>query len=420
MDLVDAPDLTPLRNRFPALSRIAPDGLPYVFADAPGGSQVPDTVLEAIGNYLSRGNSNTHGVFVTSEETDALIARARRAGADLTGAEPGEIVFGQNATSLLFALSRSIGRILRPGDEIVVTTLDHDANIRPWLMAAEDAGATVRWVDIRSEDVTLDLDSLDAALSDRTRLVACTLASNAVGTITPAAEIARRVHAAGALIAFDAVHIAQHRSIDVRALEADILVCSPYKFFGPHLGMLFARRELLSIWTPYKVRPASDEIPDRWETGTLNHEGLAGLVAAVDYLAEVGRTYGGASAHHGRGSAVRSGYWAIRAYESELAIRFMRGLDSLPEVDLYGIGDPARVGERTPTFAVRVRDQHPLETSKILGQRGIFTWDGHYYAIELMERLGLQEIGGAVRIGFCHYSTEDEVDRVLGELASLA
>jgi cysteine desulfurase family protein (TIGR01976 family) len=415
---MDVPDLSALRDRFPSLGRTGPDGRPCVFADAPGGSQVPDTVLTAMRDYLLHSNANTHGVFSTSEQTDALIAATRRAGSDLLGADPDEIVFGPNATSLLFSISRSFARTLRHGDEIIVTRLDHDANIRPWLMAADDAGATVRWVDVRPGDVTLDLDSLEAALSDRTRLVACTLASNAVGTVTPAPEIVRRVHDAGALIAFDAVHFAQHRSIDVRTMEADVLVCSPYKFFGPHMGMLFARRELLAEWTPYKVRPASDEVPERWETGTLNHEGLAGTTAAIDYLADVGRAFG-AAGDDPRREALRRGFRAIHAHESELARRFLEGLEGLPHVSLHGIADPARVGERTPTFALRIGDQHPVETSKILGDRGIFTWDGHYYAVELFDRLGLNDTGGALRVGFCHYSTPEEVDRVLSELASL-
>jgi cysteine desulfurase family protein (TIGR01976 family) len=413
------PDLSPLRDRFPSLARTGPDGRPCVFADAPGGSQVPDTVITAMRDYLLHSNANTHGAFSASEQTDALIAAARRAASDLLGSDPDEIVFGPNATTLLFSISRSLARTLRPGDEILVTRLDHDANIRPWLMAADDAGATLRWVDVRPGDVTLDLDSLESALSDRTRLVACTLASNAVGTITPALEIARRVHRAGALIAFDGVHLAQHRSIDVREIEADILVCSPYKFFGPHMGMLFARRELLAEWTPYKVRPASDDVPDRWETGTLNHEGLAGTIASIDYLADVGRAFGAAGGEPRRAS-VRSGFRAIREYESGLAQRFLEGLKQLHGVTLYGVADPAHVGERTPTFALRIGDQHPIETSKVLGDRGIFTWDGHYYAVELFDRLGLNDTGGALRIGFCHYSTPSEVDRVLSELASLA
>ena len=411
-------DPSALRSRFPALARTGEDGRPVVYADAPGGSQVPQTVIDAIAGHLQSGISNTHGAFPASEETDALIAEARSAAADITGADAGEIVFGPNATTLLLHLSRSFAKTLRPGDEVVVTKLDHDANVRPWLLAAADAGATVRWVDIRDDDVTLDLDSFDAALSDRTRLVAFTLASNAVGTIPPAAELVRRAHDAGALVAVDGVHMAQHRALDLHGLDVDVLACSPYKFFGPHLGVLAVRRELLETWTPYKLRPAPDEAPDRWETGTQNHEGLAGMTAAVDYLADVGRTYGepvGGS----RRDAVVAGFGAIGAHERDLARRFLHGVADLPDVRLWGIADPGRLDERTPTFAVRVGDQDPVKTAAELARRGVYVWDGHYYAITVMERLGLLDTGGAVRIGFCHYHSVDDVDRVLEALADL-
>ena len=412
-------DPAALRRRFPALARTGGDGLPVIYADAPGGSQVPETVIDAIAAHLRSGISNTHGAFAASEETDALIADARRAASDVTGADPGEIVFGPNSTTLLLHVSRSFGRTLRPGDEVVVTTLDHDANVRPWVLAAEDAGATVRWVDVRDHDVTLDLDSFDAALSDKTRLVAFTLASNAVGTIPPAAELIRRVHDVGALAAVDGVHFAQHRALDLHALDADILACSPYKFFGPHLGVLSVRRELLDTWTPYKLRPAPDEAPDRWETGTQNHEGLAGLIAAVDYLADVGRTYGAVDTGDDRRAAVVAGFDAIGTHERGLSERFLRGVNDLPNVRLWGVADVDRLDERTPTFAVRVDDQDPLKTATELARRGIYVWDGHYYAITVMERLGLLDSGGAVRIGFCHYHSADDVDRVLDALADL-
>ena len=405
-------DVTALRSRFPALARLAPDGRPYVWADAPGGSQMVDTAIAATVQRIRDGASNTHGVFPLSEEIDALIADARRAGADLLGCDSGEIVFGQNTTSLLLHLSRSIGRTWRPGDEIVVTRLDHDANIRPWVLAARDAGVTVRWVDVRPDDVTLDLDSLDAQLSDRTKLVACTLASNAVGTIPPAADIVARAKAAGALVSLDGVHLAQHRAIDLDALGADIVATSPYKYFGPHQGMLAARAELLSTLEPYKLDAAPDEDPDRWESGTQNHEALAATIAAIDYIAEAG---GGGD----RAAAVRAGYAAFEAHERTLAQRFLDGIATLPDVRLFGIADPARLEERTPTFAVRVGDQDPIETCRALAERGIFTWDGHYYAIEVFAALGLLESGGAVRIGFCHYHSEADVDRVLEGLAEL-
>ncbi len=386
-----------------------------VFADAPGGSQVPDAVVEAMADYLRRRNANAHGSFVTSQETDDLIAEAHRAAADLLNADEDEVVFGPNATTLLFSISRSIARSLEPGDEVVVTRLDHDANVRPWVLAAEDAGANVRWGDIREDDATLELASFEAALSERTKIVAFTLASNAVGTITPAAELTRIVHErTPAIVACDGVHLAQHRRIDVRAIGADLVVCSPYKIFGPHLGILFGRRDVLSSLRPYKLRPAEDALPFAFETGTQNHEGFAGWVAAVEYLAGLGEG-------RGRRAAVASAFErAIVPWEAELSRRFLDGIRDIPSLRLYGIAEPERAGERTPTFAIRVADQHPAETAKTLAERGIFVWDGNYYALEIMERLRLQDSGGAVRIGFCHYNTRDEVDRVLQELATLA
>ena len=407
-------DLSRAYERFPGLRREV-DGRPVVFADAPGGSQVPDEVVEAMSAYLRRSNANAHGAFATSRETDDVIAEAHGAAADLLNADPDEIVFGPNATTLLFAISRSIARTLEPGDEVVVTRLDHDANVRPWVFAAEDAGATVRWVDVREDDVTLDPDSFVAALSERTKLVAFSLASNAVGTVTPAAELVRLVHeGTGGLVACDGVHLAQHRSIDVREIGADLVVCSPYKIFGPHLGILFGRREVLSSLRPYKVRPAEDALPFAFETGTQNHEGFAGWIAAVGYLASLG-------AGSTRREAVADAFGrAIVPWEADLSRRFLDGLSSIPRVRLFGIAETGRVGERTPTFAIRVGHQHPAETAKALAERGVYVWDGNYYALEIMERLGLEDSGGAVRVGFCHYNTPAEVDRVLDELESIA
>jgi cysteine desulfurase family protein (TIGR01976 family) len=409
--------LSPLRERFPALSRSL-DGRPCVFADAPGGTQVPASVADAVAGYLLRSNANLGGPFPTSEETTALIAEARLAGADLLGASPREVVFGPNMTTLSFALSRAVARTLGPGDEVLVTRLDHDANVAPWLLAAEDTGASVRWVDIDAEDGTLDLGSLDAVLGPRTRVVAFTLASNALGTVPPAAEIIRRARDAGAITVADGVHLAQHRALEARGLGADVVFCSPYKVFGPHLGLASIRGELLESWRPYKVRPAHDAGPDRWETGTQNHEGLAGLVAAVEYLAEVGRGFG--DARGDRREAVVAAFGAIRAHEAFLSDRALKGMASIPGLRLYGIADPGRVDERTPTFAIRLGDRHPAEVAAELGRRGIFVWHGNYYALAVMERLGLEASGGAVRIGFCHYNTAEEVDRVLEEVAALA
>jgi cysteine desulfurase family protein (TIGR01976 family) len=396
------PGLSEIRARFPALTRTS-NGRPCVFADAPGGTQVPDTVIAAMAGYLRESNANTGGAFDTSRETDALIAEARRSAARLLGADPDEVSFGQNTTSLAFAVSRSIAAELKPSDEVVVTVLDHDANVAPWLAAAADSGATVHWADLREPDCSLDLYSLEGVLGDRTRVVAFTLASNAVGSITPAAEVVRLVrrHAPRAIIVADGVHLAQHRAVDAHTLGADVLFCSAYKFFGPHLGLMVARAEAQAAWRPYRVRPQYDTPPDRWETGTLSHEALAGLMATVEYLEWVG------------------GMQAVRATEYELTVRFLSGLREVPGVTLYGIADPARADERTPTFAIRLAGWSPRALAEELGRRGIFVWDGNYFALAVMERLGLESTGGAVRIGFCHYNTTEEADRVLDELRGL-
>lgn len=404
-------DPSSIRALFPALSR-EQDGRPVVYADGPGGTQVPRAVIDAMVAYLERSNANTHGAFGTSHETDEVIAAAHAGAADLLGAGADEVVFGPNATSLLFSVSRAIGRTLSPGDEVVLTRLDHDANVRPWVRMAQDAGAEVRWVDVRASDATLDLDSFDAALSPRTKVVAFTLASNAVGSRTTAAELVERAHDVGALVAVDAVHATPHGPIDVAAMGVDLLACSPYKFFGPHLGTLFARRELLAEWPAYKVRPATEALPYRWETGTQNHEAFAGFAATIGYLESLAPAGAGA----GRRERLLGAMRRIEGYEAALSERFLRGLAELPEVELFGIPDPERVSERCPTFALRVAGEHPHDTATRLAERGIYVWDGNYYALELMERLGLQETGGAVRIGFCHYTTEDEVDRVLADL----
>jgi cysteine desulfurase family protein (TIGR01976 family) len=411
-------DLSSVRARFPALARTL-DGEPVIFADAPGGSQVPESVIDAVAGHYRRGISNMDGVFPASEELEASVAAARKAGGDLAGARPSQIVFGANSTSLLFHLSRSFARTIGPTDEVVVTRLDHDANVRPWVLAARDAGAAVTWVDILDE-ATLDLDSFDSALSRHPRLVAFTLASNAVGTVTPAAELVARAKAAGAIVVVDGVHLAQHRSIDLTSLGADVVTISPYKVFGPHMGLVAASAEVLDTWDPYRVRPAEHyESPERWETGTQNHEAMAGFVAAVDYLADLGTAHG-RPADESRRAAVVAAFEAIGAHERALARRFLEGIAAIDRVRLWGIDDVDRLEERTPTFAVRAGDRHPRETAKALAERGIYVWDGHYYAIELYDRLGLLDGGGAVRIGFCHYHSAEDVDRVLEALADLA
>jgi cysteine desulfurase family protein (TIGR01976 family) len=410
-------DVSATRRRFPALSRSV-DGAPAVFADAPGGTQVPRTVVEAMARYLIESNANSGGAFVTSEETDETVAAARRAAADLLGSSDRDVVFGANMTSLAFSLSRSVARTLRPGDEVVVTALDHDANVMPWIEAARDGGARVRWVDFDPATGTLDLESLERALGPRTRLVAFTLASNALGTVTPATEIIERIRARDALVVCDGVHVAPHRAMDVSRLGADVVMCSAYKFFGPHVGVMFLRRELADRLHAYKVRPAVDDHPDRWENGTKNHEGLAGFVAAVDYIASLAGEPFMEGADRRRERVV-AGMDAVGRFETELSARFLAGLDRIGGARLYGLGED-RIDERTPTFALRVGDSDPRVVASSLGRRGIFVWDGNYYALAAMERLGLEERGGAVRVGFCHYNTVEEVDSVLEELDRIA
>ena len=368
-------DVAAVRARFSALQR------PFAFLDAPAGTQVPDEVIDAIATYLRESNANVNGAFETSRRTDALIDEARATAARFLGCAPEETIFGPSMTNLNFMLTRTLARELRGGDEVVVTRLDHDANIAPWLELQHDLGVVVRFAD-------LDLADLEEQLSDRTRVVAFPWASNALGTITDAERICALAHDAGALAWVDAVHYAPHRPIDVASINADVLLCSPYKFFGPHLGLAFVRRELLERWRPYKVRPAPG-----YETGTMQHELLAGFVAAVEYVESVG--------------------WpAIVDHERHLGQRF---LDGLPDgARLHGL---ATMDGRVPTFALSFEEMHPTAVARRLGDRGIFVWDGDYYAVEVMRRLGLED--GAVRVGFVHYNTADEVDRVLAELRAL-
>jgi cysteine desulfurase family protein (TIGR01976 family) len=405
-------DTERLRKQFPALQREI-GGRPIVFADAPGGTQVPQPVIDAMADYLTGSNANQGGAFATSVETDSIVESARAAAADLLGCAADEIVFGPNMTTLAFALSRVMARTLRPGDEIVVTNLDHDANIEPWAGAARDAGAVIRRVDFDPSDCTIDLDSLDASLSDRTRLVAFSLASNAVGTIPPAAEIVERVRKrTDAHVIADAVHFAPHRLLDTEALGVDFLFCSPYKFFGPHLGVMYGRRELLEELRPYKVRPSPDDVPDRWESGTKSHEALAGLIACVDYLCSISDDDGD------RRNRIVAAMDAIAEHEAGLSLSLLDGLSRLEGVTLYGLAQPERIGERTPTFALRLEGFSPRAVAERLNDEGIFVWDGNYYALAVMERLGLEETGGAVRVGLCHYHSNEDVERVVDALGA--
>ncbi len=408
-------DIQWVRSQFPALQTKVHD-LPAVFFDAPGGTQVPQRVIDVMRDYLVNSNSNTHGAFLTSRRSDEVIASAHAAAADLLGCNAGEVVFGQNMTSLTFAISRAIGRELQTSDEIVVTHLDHNANIAPWL-ALEERGAKVRYVDIHAEDCTLDMDDLKRQINSRTRLVAVGYAANAVGTINDVAEIVRLAHASGAMAYIDAVHYAPHGPIDVRALDCDFLVCSSYKFYGPHCGVLYGKREHMEQLRPYKVRPASEEIPYRWETGTQNHEGQAGTLAAIDYLAELGRRASPAAT--GRRAQLLAAYDAIRAYEKSLTEHLIRGLLAIPGLKFYGIRKPERFAHRTPTVGIRMDGHTPRQLAEHLGRHGIFTWDGNYYAINLTERLGVESSGGMLRIGLAHYNTVEEIDRLLTALQKL-
>jgi cysteine desulfurase family protein (TIGR01976 family) len=368
-------DVQAVRARFSALHR------PFAFLDAPAGTQVPDEVIDAIATYLRESNANVNGAFETSRRTDALIDEARATAARFLACAPEETIFGPSMTNLNFMLTRTLARELREGDEVVVTRLDHDANIAPWLELQHDLGIVVRFAD-------LDLSDLEDQLSDRTRVVAFPWASNALGTITDAERICALAHDAGALAWVDAVHYAPHRPIDVAAVDADVLLCSPYKFFGPHLGLAFVRRQLLERWRPYKVRPAPG-----YETGTMQHELLAGFVAAVEYVESIG--------------------WpAIVPHERELGQHFLDGLHD--NARLHGL---ATMDNRVPTFALSFEGRNPTAVAQHLGERGIFVWDGDYYAVEVMRRLGLEN--GAVRVGFVHYNTADEVDRLLAELREL-
>jgi cysteine desulfurase family protein (TIGR01976 family) len=433
---LSALELTHIRAQFPALTQTV-NGHPAAFLDGPGGTQVPRRVIEAISDYLRHNNANTCGAYATSRHTDAIIAGARAAMADFLHCGADEVVFGANMTSLTFAISRAIGRDLKPGDEILVTRLDHDANVSPWMAMAEDRGLTVRWAEINEADCTLDMADLASKINSKTRLVAVGYASNAVGTINPVKEIVRLAHASGALAYVDAVHYASHGLIDVADLDCDFLACSTYKFFGPHMGVLFGKREHLQRLRPYKVRPNTNAIPNCWEWGTLNHECIAGIAACVEYLADLGReaqgraTLGGQSRRLSphvsdttdRRAAIEAAYAGIHEHEHTLMTRLISGIDKIPALKIYGITDSARFNERCGTLAIRVKNQTadttPLTLATKLGDCGIFTWDGNYYALNLTEQLGVEKSGGFLRIGLVHYNTVEEVDRLLAALKDI-
>jgi len=422
-------NLSSYRRYFPALAQIV-NGKQATYFDNPGGTQVAQQVIDAMVDYFREANANTNGAFATSHRTDHVIAAARSAMADfLYAASPREIVFGPNMTTLTFAFSRAIGKTLQPGDEIVVTTLDHDANVAPWL-ALQERGVVIRTVDVHPEDVTLSMEDMRANIGERTKLVAVGYASNAVGTINDVATAIRWAHEVGALAWIDAVQFAPHAPIDVQAIDADFLVCSSYKFFGPHLGILYGKAEHLERFPAYKVRPASNAIPDRWETGTQNHEGLAGLLGVVDYLSLLGREQDihykdafkvDAAGHpySSRQRELKVAMQAIMDYERGLSAQLLAGLREIRGLQVYGITDPQDFAWRVPTVACNIQGYAPRELAEFLAAQEIFAWDGNYYALGIMERLGLEERGGALRLGMTHYNTPEEIDRVLEALEQL-
>lgn len=407
-------DLTSVRSRFSALGRQV-NGLPAVYLDGPGGSQTPDSVARAVSEYLLRANANLGGPFVTSVDSDQLVHDAHLAAADFLGCTEEEVVFGANTTTINFLLAHAVARTLEPGDEIVVTELDHDANVSPWLLVAGDRGLTVRTARLDPRDGTLDAEAVEVLIGERTRVVAFTLASNALGTVPDASRLAFAAHDAGALVWVDGVHLAPHRPVHRAFLDADVLLTSAYKFFGPHLGVAAVRGDLARSLPADRVRPSLEEpAGHRFETGTLSHEALAGFIAAIEYLESLGTQ--GAN----RPARLALAYQRIQAHERELTRRTLERLNEIPGLRLYGIADPARVDERTPTFCFNLDGWTPEALSTELGGRGLFTYHGNYYALGVMIALGLEETGGAVRAGYLHYTTPDEVDRLCDAVASLA
>src|SRR5580658_1184870 len=402
-------DLAWVRAQFPALAQTV-NRNPAVFMDGPGGTQVPQQVIAAIADYLSRNNANTGGAYSTSRNTEQMIAAARSAMADFLNCDADEIVFGQNMTTLTYAISRAIGRELVPGDEIVLTLLDHDANFSPW-KALEEKGVVIRAAKFNPADCSLDMQDLSEKIGPRTRLVAAGYASNATGTINHVAHVVQLARQAGALSYIDAVHYAPHGPIDVRALDCDFLACSTYKFFGPHMGVLYGKREHLKRLRPYKVRPNTNDIPNCWEWGTLNHECIAGIKSCIDYWEELGRR--AEPAVTTRRAAILAAHEVIHAHEQQMTAKMLAGLQAIPGLKLYGISNPQQFDNRCATFIVRIEGHTPLELATKLGERGFFTWDGNYYAMNLTEQLKVEQVGGFLRIGLVHYNTMEEVERLL-------
>ena len=410
-----------IRARFPALS-VQDDGRARLYLDNPAGTQIVDEAVARMSRYLVESNANCGGVFRTSMMTDQLLEESHQAMADFLNANsPEEIVFGANMTSLTFTLSRVLGSCLDEGDEVIVTRLDHDANVRPWIRMAEDCGAVVRWLDFDPDNCRLRLEMLDKLLTERTRLVAVGLASNVVGTINPVSEIAERVRGTGAHLFIDAVHFAPHGAIDVQALGADFLVCSPYKFFGPHSGVLWGRRELLAELPAYRVEPAGNALPGRFETGTQSHEAQAGVLGVMEYLSWLGgmASHRSSSGEGDRRDLIRAGMDWIRRYEQELSVALIQGLETIERVNILGITSPDEMATRVPTVSFTVDGKSPRWIAERLAARNIYTWDGDSYAYELVKRLGLESQGGVLRVGAVHYNTVDEIRSFVATLSKI-
>ena len=408
-------DLNLVRQQFPSLNR------PAIFFDNPGGTQIAKQSLERITNYLLECNANHEGAFETSQKSDAVLDEAHRAMADFYNASsPEEIIFGNNMTTLTLHISRSLSREWNAGDEIVVTRLDHDANVTPWVLAAQDRGVKVNWVDFDVEDGTLKLDDLKKALERKPKLLAVGYASNALGTINPVADIIKMAHAAGTMVYVDAVQYAPHGPIDVQALDCDFLVSSSYKFFGPHAGILFGKRDLLEKLFAYKVRPATNSLPGKFETGTQNHEGIAGVLGAVEYFEWVGKKFGGGKENEERRPALKKAMTAIHAYELDLSRALLSTLQAVPGLRLFGLADANRLDERVATFSFRIRDIPPRKVAEELAQENIYVWDGNYYALNVTERLEVESMGGMVGVGAAHYNTLEEVERLGVALRKIA
>lgn len=415
-------DIDAIRRQFPALNR------PAIFFDNPGGTQIARQSLDRIHRYLIECNANHEGAFATSLASDAILDEAHHAMADFyNAASPEEIVFGNNMTTLTLHISRSISREWKEGDGIVVTRLDHDANVTPWVLAAQDRGVKVNWVDFDVEDGTLKLDDLQKALERKPRLLAVGYASNALGTINPVAKIVKMAHEAGALVYIDAVQYAPHGAIDVQKLDCDFLISSAYKFFGTHSGILYGKHDLLEKLFAYKVRPATNKLPGKFETGTQNHEGIAGVLGAIEYFEWVGQEFGGiyvealaGQNYQGRKLELKKAMKAIHVYEYELGRALLSALESVPGLRLYGLTDIRRLEERVATFSFRLKDLPPRVVAEKLAQEGIYVWDGNYYAVNVTERLGLEDNGGMVRVGVAHYNTLEEVAQLKEVLTKLA